>query len=119
MYGQSNIVTSPLYQTVRIEDSLIRIKFNNVGKGLIIKNGNELKGFAIAGEDKQFVWAKAMIVGNDEIVVSNPCIKKPVAVRYAWAASPVEANLINKDGLPASPFRTDSWSLSTLNNNDK
>ncbi len=72
----------------------------------MIKNGNSLKEFAITGKNKKFVWAQAEIKG-DKVIVWNKNIKKPVAVRYAWADNPENANLFNKDGLPASPFRTD------------
>ena len=64
-------------------------------------------GFAIAGADRKFVWADAVIDG-ETILVSSPQVARPVAVRYAWAGNPV-CNLVNKAGLPASPFRTDSW----------
>ena len=75
-----------------------------------------LTGFAIAGEDRKFVWANAEVVG-DKIVVSSPSVAKPVAVRYAWADCPV-ANLfcargMNEEPLPASPFRTDNWPMIT------
>ena len=66
------------------------------------------KGFAIAGEDKKFVWAKAYLDG-DKVVVYSDEIKNPVAVRYAWGNNPDDANLYNKEGLPASSFRTDDW----------
>ncbi len=75
--------------------------------GLKTPNNKKLKGFAIAGSDKKFRWAKAEIKGEN-VVVWNQKIANPVAVRYAWAANPV-CNLCNKSGLPASPFRTDSW----------
>jgi sialate O-acetylesterase len=71
------------------------------------KDGGPLKGFAIAGADKKFVWADAKLEG-DHVVVSNPAIKEPVAVRYAWADNP-ECNLVNEAGLPAAPFRSDKW----------
>ena len=71
------------------------------------EDGGKLKGIAIAGEDRKFVWAEADIQG-DHIVVSSSQVKKPVAVRYAWADNP-EGNLVNQSGLPASPFRTDDW----------
>ncbi|PZU81613.1 MAG: sialate O-acetylesterase, partial [Chryseobacterium sp.] len=67
-----------------------------------------LKHFAIAGSDKKFVWAEAKIKGNTIIVTSKE-IKNPVAVRYAWSNNPEDANLQNKEGLLASPFRTDDW----------
>lgn len=75
--------------------------------GKLVSKGDALKGFAIAGEDKKFVWADAKIQG-DKVVVSSPQVKSPVAVRYAWANNP-ECNLFNQAGLPASPFRTDDW----------
>ena len=78
-----------------------------MGGGLVAKGGEELKGFAIAGEDKKFVWAEAKIDG-DKVIVSSDEIAEPVAVRYAWADNPV-CNLYNEEDLPASPFRTDDW----------
>ena len=70
--------------------------------------GGELKHFAIAGADRKFVWADAIIKGN-KVIVSSKEVQNPVAVRYAWADNPDGANLCNKDGLLASPFRTDDW----------
>ena len=75
--------------------------------GLIAHDG-ALKGFAICGPDKKFVWAIAEIVGKDKIVVSSPSVPNPIAVRYGWANYPV-VNLWNEAGLPASPFRTDNF----------
>ena len=75
--------------------------------------GGDLKGFAIAGADGKFVWANAKIVGNDKIELSSSAVKQPTAVRFGWANYPV-VNLWNKDGLPAHPFRTDSFPLTTL-----
>ena len=72
------------------------------------KGNSELKQFAIAGADKKFVWAKAAIEGN-RVVVWSEQVQDPVAVRYAWADNPEGANLYNKEGLPASSFRTDNW----------
>jgi sialate O-acetylesterase len=80
-----------------------------VGGGLVANNG-DLKRFAIAGQDHTFVWATAAIDG-DTVLVSSPKVAQPVAVRYAWADNPDGCNLYNKDGLPASPFRTDDWPL--------
>ncbi|MEI7823341.1 MAG: 9-O-acetylesterase, partial [Verrucomicrobiota bacterium] len=77
-------------------------------KGLAFKNGEALQGFMIAGEDKKFVWADAEIAG-ETVVVSSKDVPHPSAVRYAWAGSFPWANLFNKDGLPAQPFRTDNW----------
>jgi sialate O-acetylesterase len=70
--------------------------------------GGTLKGFTIAGSDKKFYEAKATIIGANKLVVSSEKVKDPVAVRYGWANNPV-VNLYNKEGLPASPFRTDDW----------
>lgn len=107
-YGEENIVFSgPTYRSMEISGSKIRLHFDNIGTGLMTKNG-ELKQFAIAGSDKKFVWAHAEIEGND-IVVWSSKVTAPVAVRYAWANNPDGCNLYNKEGLPALPFRTDSW----------
>ena len=82
------------------------VEFRHLGGGLVAK-GQKLKGFAIAGADKKFVFADAKIVG-DTVVVQSPEVSEPVAVRYAWASNP-DCNLFNQAGLPASPFRTDAW----------
>ena len=76
--------------------------------------GGELKGFAVAGPDRKFYWANAEIQG-DTVVVSAPEVPYIVAVRYGWANNPI-CNLYNKEGLPASPFRTDDWPGVTVNN---
>ena len=81
--------------------------FKHTGSGLVAKGG-ELKGFAIAGEDKKFVWANAKLEGNT-VVVSSPEVAKPVAVRYGYGRNP-PTSLYNKENLPASPFRTDAKS---------
>jgi sialate O-acetylesterase len=106
-YGNNKIVYSgPLYRSMKIKGNKIMLTFDHTGSGLIIKNGNELKYFSIAGTDKKYVWAKAIIRG-DKVIVWSDTVSKPVAVRYAWADNPVGANLYNKEGLPASPFSTD------------
>jgi sialate O-acetylesterase len=106
-YGDEQAVSSgPLYQSMKIEGNKIIISFSNTGSGLIAKNGKELKCFAITGSNRQFMWAKAKIQ-DDKVVVWNDKIQKPTAVRYAWADNPIGANLYNREGLPASPFRTD------------
>ena len=99
--------SGPLYESMRIDGSEIRVRFTHAGTGLEARNGGELRGFAIAGSDRKFHWAEARIEG-DTVIVSSRDVPSPVAVRYAWADSPV-CNLFNKDGLPASPFRTDDW----------
>jgi sialate O-acetylesterase len=99
--------SGPLYESMRIEGSEVRVRFAHVGSGLEARNGAVVHGFAIAGADRKFHWADARI-DDDTVVVSSRDEPKPVAVRYAWADSPL-CNLFNKDGLPASPFRTDDW----------
>ena len=106
-YGEKIAYSGPVYKTYKIEGKSIRISFEHAEGGLQTKNGKKLQGFTIAGADHKFYWADAVIDGN-EIVVSSPKIEFPVAVRYAWADNPV-CNLYNGAGLPASPFRTDSW----------
>ena len=119
-YKKADVVPSgPLFRSSQVEGNSIRIQFDHVGGGLIIgkkdklnpvkeiQNG-KLKRFAVAGEDKKWVWAEARIDG-DSVVVSSPEVPRPVAVRYAYSANPEGANLYNKAGLPASAFRTDDW----------
>jgi len=106
-YGENIIYSGPIYQSAKVEGNKITINFSNVGSGLITNDGEELSEFAIAGADKKFVWAKAKIEG-DKIVVWNDNVANPMYVRYAWADNPVNPNLYNKEGLPASPFRTDT-----------
>ena len=113
-YGKDIVYYGPQYKSMAVEGGKIVLKFDHVGGGLVAKGG-ALEGFAIAGEDKAFVWADAKIVG-DTVEVSCPKVAKPVAVRYAWADNPI-CNLYNKEGIPASPFRTDQWPGITAKNN--
>jgi sialate O-acetylesterase len=106
-YGENIVYSGPLYQSSVINGNKITITFNNVGSGLITNDGEELSEFAIAGADKKFVWAKAKIEG-DKVIVWSEDVVNPMYVRYAWADNPVNPNLYNKEGLPASPFRRDS-----------
>ena len=106
-YGLKLDYSGPFYHAMKAEGGKIRISFDEVGGGLEAKGG-PLKGFAIAGEDKKFFWAEAQIDGNT-VVVSSPEVPKPASVRYAWAKNPAGCNLYNKAGLPAAPFRTDTW----------
>ncbi|TKB98686.1 sialate O-acetylesterase [Pedobacter cryophilus] len=106
-YGDEKVVYSgPVYQSMKIKKNKIILSFSNIGSGLMAKNEGELKYFSIAGANKKFVWAKAKISKNT-ITVWNENISSPVAVRYAWADNPEGANLYNKEGLPASAFRTE------------
>jgi sialate O-acetylesterase len=119
-YGKKDLVASgPLYKSHKVEGNAIRISFDNVGGGLIVgkKEGlqptaedssGKLARFAIAGADKQWHWAEATIDGND-VIVKSAEVAEPVAVRYAFSMNPEGANLYNKEGIPASPFRTDDW----------
>ncbi|MDN3580734.1 sialate O-acetylesterase [Mucilaginibacter flavus] len=106
-YGEQGVVpTGPIYKSASINGNKIELTFNNVGTGLTTNDGDELAQFAIAGADKKFVWAHAIITG-DKVWVWADKITAPLYVRYAWADNPEGANLYNKEGLPASPFRTD------------
>ncbi|MBE8723335.1 sialate O-acetylesterase [Flavobacterium hungaricum] len=107
VYGEKKIIASgPICKSIKKEGNKLILNFSDVGTGLQIKNGSELKEFAIAGNDGKFVWAKAVIDG-DKIIVSNDSVVNPVKVRYAWADNPKEANLYNKENLPASPFEAE------------
>ncbi|MCD6598288.1 MAG: 9-O-acetylesterase, partial [Bacteroidales bacterium] len=107
VYSKDIAYSGPLYKSMELEGSKIRLKFSNTNDGLKIMGNKDLTGFAISGKDKKFVWAEAEIEG-DEVIVWNLKIENPVAVRYAWAANPI-CNLFNGADLPASPFRTDDW----------
>jgi len=112
-YGRDVVRSGPTFDHMEIRGDEIVLTFTDVGGGLVA-HGDGLQGFAVAGEDKKFVWAKTKIVGNEVIVWSDQ-VPQPVAVRYDWANNPV-GNLYNAAGLPASPFRTDDWPGVTLNN---
>ncbi|MBM4084805.1 MAG: sialate O-acetylesterase, partial [Planctomycetes bacterium] len=107
VYGQKGVAASgPLPAGHQIRGSEVVLSFKHTDGGLVAKGG-ELKGFAIAAEDRKWLPAQARVEG-DKVVVSHPDVKKPVAARYAWTDNP-ECNLANGAGLPASPFRTDDW----------
>jgi sialate O-acetylesterase len=105
-YGKKIEYSGPLYESHKVEGTMVRVRFTHAG-GLKAMNGGAVEGFAVAGADKKFVWAKAKIEG-DSVVVWSDSVASPVAVRYAWADNPA-ANLYNGTGLPASPFRTNEW----------
>jgi sialate O-acetylesterase len=121
-YGQNIVHSGPRFSSMKIQHEQVVLKFDHVGGGLIAKGDDgKLVGFAIAGADKKFVWADAEIVTAGpksntrySIFVRSDSVPKPVAVRYAWSANPA-CNLYNKEGLPASPFRTDDWPGVTVN----
>lgn len=107
VYKQNGTASGPLYKSYRKEGNRIRISFTNVPAGLAARDGKKITGFALAGKDRQFHWAKAAIEGK-EVVVYCDQVSDPKALRYGWADNP-ECNLINSEGLPAIPFRTDNW----------
>lgn len=106
-YGRDTECSGPQFESLEIAGRMVRLHFSHASGGLVAKDG-PLRQFAIAGADKKFVWADAKIDG-DSVLVSSAEITHPVAVRYAWAQNPAGCNLTNEAGLPASPFRTDSW----------
>lgn len=107
-YNEDLVYSGPIYQSMEIDGDSIRLSFDHTGSGLKALGDDELHHFAIAGKDQKFKWAQAKIDG-DEVVAWNDEIENPLHVRYAWADNPEKANLYNKEGLPASPFRTDDW----------
>jgi sialate O-acetylesterase len=119
-YGEDLVFSGPTLDSMKVDGDKVHITFKNVGSGLTIAAApstqlsvpqvaaaDHVEGFSIAGADHKFVWATAEIDG-DSVTVSSPDVHDPQAVRYAWANNP-KANLYNKEGLAASPFRTDNW----------
>ncbi len=107
VYGEKKLVASgPVFKSMEKKEEQLVLSFTDLGSGLMSKGGNTLNGFAIAGPDGKFVWAKATIEG-DKVIVWNNDIHNPVKLRYAWADNPFNANLYNKENLPASPFEAD------------
>jgi sialate O-acetylesterase len=107
VYGRELVSSGPLYRSHEVKGEVLQVRFNHVGGGLVAKGGGRLLGFAVAGRNKKFVEAEAAIEG-DAVLVRAAGVKRPAAVRYAWADNPT-CNLCNREGLPASPFRTDEW----------
>ena len=107
VYGKDLVYCGPICKSLKIARGAVTLQFDHAGDGLKTCDGEAVKGFAIAGADRKFVWADATIDG-DRVTVASERVKKPVAVRYAWANHP-DVNLVNSAGLPASPFRTDCW----------
>lgn len=104
VHGEENVCSGPIYSDMKIEDNKIRLYFEHTGSGLTVK-GDKLETFEICGNDARFYPAEAVIEG-DCVLVSCKKVSKPEIVRYAWADNPEQANLYNKEGLPASPFTT-------------
>ena len=109
-YGEDIVYSGPVYRELEVRSSRVVVLFDHVGGGLVAKGSPEgrLEGFAVAGDDRRFVWAEAALEG-DGVAVWSDLVPAPVAVRYAWADNPEGANLYNREGLPASQFRTDDW----------
>ena len=107
-YGVSVPAESPRFKSMEVKDGKAVLTFDNVGGGLQPFDVAEVKGFAVAGSDKTFVWAKAKVVGKNKVEVWVDGVSEPASVRYAWADNPV-CNLYSKEGLPVTPFRTDDW----------
>lgn len=105
-YGRKVEYYGPVYASHKVNGGEVRVSFTHVGQGLAFRHGDRLQGFALAGADRKFQWAEATIDG-DVVVLKSPQVSQPVHVRYAWADKRCWANLFNKDGLPAVPFRTD------------
>lgn len=106
VYGENIVGSGPVYEKMTVDGDKVTLQFSSIGSGLLCK-GTKLVGFSIAGADKKFYTADAKIEG-DKIIVSAEAVKEPVAVRFGWADYPV-VNLFNKEGIPATPFRTDEW----------
>ncbi|MEM7396944.1 MAG: sialate O-acetylesterase, partial [Verrucomicrobiota bacterium] len=108
-YGMKEICPNgPLYQSMSVKGNKAVLDFELYGSALMAWDKQALKGFAIAGEDRKFVWANAKMTGKQQVEVWSDEVAQPAAVRYGWADNP-EGNLYNRVGLPASPFRTDDW----------
>lgn len=115
VYGEEVVETGPLFRQMRRFGDRIILSFTRTGEGLELRYDKDtLTGFAIAGEDQQFHWARAEVISPTEIAVYSEAVPKPVALRYAWADHPV-ISLYNSESLPASPFRTDNWTWITRN----
>jgi sialate O-acetylesterase len=114
LYGKKQVCSGPTYKSQAIKGNEIILTFDNIGSGLSTPNNDELKGFEIAGADKVFHSAKAIIKDN-KIIVSSDKVQNPVAVHYGWADDDTAINLFNKEKFPASPFRTDNWEMITAN----
>jgi sialate O-acetylesterase len=113
-YGINKIASGPVYKNMQVQGNKAVIQFAGIGQGLTVKpaSASTVSGFEVAGPDQHFYPAKATIAGAT-VIVSAEEVTKPVSVRYAWADEVSNANLFNKEGFPAVPFRTDSWKAKT------
>lgn len=113
VYGQDIPWTGPRIRKASIQDGKFVVTFEHVDGKLKTKDGKPIKGFAIAGKDRKWVWADAAIDG-EKVIVHSGSVAAPVALRYAWADTPL-CNLTDASGLPTAPFRTDDWSFVRIN----
>ncbi len=107
-YGMKIPCESPRYESMAQADGKLLVTFRSCGAGLHVYDHRDLRGFAVAGEDKKWVWAEAKLVAPNQVEVWSEAVSAPVAVRYAWADNPV-CNLMSKKRLPVTPFRSDDW----------
>lgn len=114
-YGINIPCQAPTFKEMEVVDHRIQVTFDHVGGALRAFDYGDIRGFAVAGEDKQWHWATAQIVPPNKVLVSSPEVKKPVAVRYGWADNPV-CNLRSTNNLPVTPFRSDDWPGVTMAN---
>jgi len=110
-YGENIVHSGPVFKSMQIDGAMAKIRFSSTGSGLVTRDGDKLRGFAIAGADRKFCWAEATISDN-EVWVNSPKVSNPIALRYSWEINP-DGNLINREGLPAVPFRTDGFKMIT------
>ncbi len=112
VYGENIIYSGPIYDSIRVDGNKAIVSFKHVGGGLVSSDGGDLRHFQIAGEKGGFVDAKA-VIEDDTVILTSDKISEPKAVRYAWSNNPEEINFGNKEGFPASPFRTDDRAAET------
>ena len=109
-YSKDIVCSSPIFSSMQTKGNHALIRYNTDGKSLMVKDlYGYIRGFAVAGSDKKFYWAKAELLDSNVIRVYSPKVDRPVAVRYGWSNNPSDLNLYNLEGLPANPFRTDDW----------
>lgn len=109
-YNKDIVSSGPMFSSIQIEGNHANIHFNTDGSKFMVKNlYGYIKGYAIAGSDRKFYWAKAELLNDQTVKVYSGKVNQPVAVRYGWANNPSDLNLFNLEGLPADPFRTDDW----------
>ena len=107
-YGETLVYSAPTFQDAEFAAHAARLRFDPMGSALAVRGGGPLRGFSVAGADRRFHPAQARIEG-DSVLVESAEVAQPQAVRYAWSENPAEANLVNREQLPVSPFRTDTW----------